>query len=107
MTHHAIRELPDGTRVYSNGTRYTPVAPEGRKNAVRRPADPRALRYRGDWFLPLELLEDAQRAMPATRADEEAYDHMPRPCACEVCQRPPEQIGRWQRRWRRDHGLQA
>lgn len=61
MTHHAIRTLPDGTRVYSNGTRYRPKAPAERKYRVRKPDDPRAQRWKGEWRLPLEVLPDDQR----------------------------------------------
>lgn len=103
MTHHEIRTESDGTRVYSKGQRYKPLAPEERKYAVRKPDDPRAVRFGGEWFLPLDLVADAQRRMPETRPDSDAYDHMPRPCSCEVCRRPA--AARWQRKWRRDHGL--
>lgn len=107
MTHHPVRVLEDGTRVYSNYTRYRPKAPEERQNAIRRPADPRAVRFHGQWFLPLELAEDASRAMPATRPDSDAYEHMNASvlCSCDVCRRPAAE--RWRRKWRRDHGLRA
>lgn len=103
MTHHPIRTLPDGTRVYSNHHRYKPKPPEERTYAVRKPDDPRAVRFRGDWFLPLETLDDDARVMPETRPDTDAYDHMPRPCKCDVCRRPHAQ--RWVRKWQRDNGL--
>ena len=64
MTQYPIRTLPDGTRVYSNGVRYKPVADEVRKYRRRRPDDPDAVRFRGDWFLPLELLPDEERSDP-------------------------------------------
>ena len=106
MTHHPIRTLPDGTRVYSNGTRYKPKAAADRVYAVRKPDSPSAVRWRGEWLEPLPVLPEAARGpLPATRADSEAYDHMPRPCRCEVCQRPA--AARWQRKWRRDRGLRA
>ncbi len=59
--------LEDGTRVYSNYTSYTPVKAEDRVYAVRRPSDPRAVRFRGDWFVPLDLVPDDRRTMPPTR----------------------------------------
>lgn len=98
-----MRVEADGTRVYAKGYRYKPKAPHERKYRVRRPDDPRAVRFRGEWLLPLELLPEAARAMPETRPDTDAYDHMPRPCGCAVCRRP--QAARWQRKWRRDNGL--
>jgi hypothetical protein len=55
MTHHPIKVLPDGTRVYANYHRYTPVP------------DPRAVRFHGVWLLPLELLPEDERVLPATR----------------------------------------
>ena len=101
-----VRIEEDGTRVYSNGTRYKPVSPEARRYQRRRPDHPEAVRFHGKWFLPLEVLPDDQRPpMPATRPDEEAYEHMDRTvlCRCEVCQRPAAEA--WRRRWRRDKGL--
>lgn len=67
MTRHAIRELDDGTRVYSNYHRYKPVPDEQRKNKRRKPDDPRAVRWGGEWLLPLPVLDDEQREMPATK----------------------------------------
>lgn len=64
MTHHEIRILPDGTRVYSNGTRYRPMPDKERINKVRKPDDPRAFRIGGRWYLPLDLLPDEEREMP-------------------------------------------
>lgn len=103
MTHREIKVLEDGTRVYADYHRYRPKPPAERKNKVRKPDDPRAVRFHGQWFVPMDLVPDDQRVFPETRSDEEAYDHMPRPCRCTVCKRPS--AARWQRKWRRDHGL--
>lgn len=105
MTHHPIKTEPDGTRVYSRFQRYRPVPPEERKKGVRKPDDPRAVRFHGQWFLPLSVLPDEARVMPETRADSDAYDHMETnlTCRCLVCRRP--QAERWRRKWRKDHGL--
>lgn len=67
MTHHPIRILEDGTRVYSNGTRYKPLPRSERKRNVNKPDDPRAFRWYGRWHMPLELLPDEERVMPGTR----------------------------------------
>lgn len=105
MAHHPIRVLDDGTRVYANYHRYKPKPPEERAYAVRKPDDPRAVRFHGAWFLPLEVLAEERRTMPATRPDTDAYDHMDKPglCRCDVCQRPEAE--RWRRKWRRERGL--
>ena len=105
MTHRPIRVQEDGTRVYASYHRYKPLSDEERKYARRQPDDPRAVRWGGQWFLPLEVLPEAERVMPATRPDSDAYEHMSQSltCACEVCLRPAAE--RWRRRWRRDHGL--
>lgn len=105
MTQHVIKTLPDGTRVYSNYTRYKPKTKAERVNGDRRPADPRAVRFHTQWFVPLDLAPDEQRVLPETRPDEEAYDHMTSNllCRCDVCVRP--QAERWRRKWRRDQGL--
>lgn len=107
MTHHLVRVEPDGTRVYSNYTRYRPKPRSERKYAVNKPDDPRAVRFHGQWYLPLDVLPDEARVMPATRPDCQAYEHMSSNllCRCQVCLRPT--AARWQRKWRRDHGLQA
>lgn len=81
-------ELEDGTRVYANGHRYKPVSPEKRKRAVRKPDDPRAVRWRGEWLLPLEVIPDDQRSMPPTRPDEDAEGHR-RGCRCSICRLLP------------------
>ena len=105
MTHHEIEILPDGTRIYSNRTRYRPLPPEERKYKVRKPADPRAVMYNNEWFLPLDLLSRG-RVMPETRPDTEAYEHMskPRRCKCNVCRRP--QSKKWKLLWRREQRAQ-
>ena len=66
MTHHPIRVLEDGTRVYANRMKYKPVPPEERVNGVNKPDDPRAVRFHTRWFLPLDVLPDSKRIMPAT-----------------------------------------
>lgn len=102
MTSHPIRILEDGTRVYSNYTRYKPKPLSERKYAVRKPDDPRAVRWLGDWLLPLEVLPEEERQLPETRPDTDAYEHMekPRKCRCYVCLRPESQ--RWKDQWRKD-----
>lgn len=100
MTHHKIRTEPDGTRVYSNYTRYKPVPEEQRVYKRRKPDDPRAVRFRGDWFLPLLFRPDELRYMPLTQPDENAYEHMVKFGArhnCEVCTRPAAK--KWIRKW--------
>jgi len=67
MTHHPIRELEDGTRVYANYHRYRPKPISERTNGVNKPDDPRAVRFHTKWFLPLDVLPDEQRVLPATR----------------------------------------
>lgn len=101
MTHHQLRRVePDGTRVYSDYHRYKPVERDKRKKGVRKPDDPRAVRYKSDWYLPLPVLPDEQRPqMPLTRPDDECLDHRAL-CACDVCKRPAAR-----RLWRRAHGL--
>lgn len=78
-----------------SGTRYTPVSGPDRVNRVRKPADPRAVRFHGDWFLPLQLLADRRRRMPETRPDTDAAEHSLL-CRCKVCMRPEAE--RWRRR---------
>lgn len=97
-----VQELPPGhlePRKYACGHSYTPVPLEARKHRIRKPADPRAVRFGGSWFLPLDLLPDAERAMPATRPDEETLEHRAL-CQCEVCQRPQAAVLWRRRRWR-------
>lgn len=100
MTHHVIKVLEDGTRVYSNYTRYRPR--EQRAYEIRKPEDPRAVRWFGEWLLPLDLLADEQREVPETRPDTDAYDHMtkPRKCRCRVCKRP--EARKWKALWRKE-----
>ena len=102
MTHHPIKTLEDGTRVYSNGTRYKPKAPEERVYKVRKPAVEGAVWWRGAWRLPLDLVPLEARQWPETRPDEDAYDHAskPRRCKCDVCRRP--QARRWRYKWTMD-----
>jgi hypothetical protein len=101
MTHRWIEQLEDGTRRYSNYTRYKPLSAEERRYAVRKPDTPGALMYQGCWYLPLVLSPVDQRGMPLTRPDTDAYEHMakPRKCKCEVCKRPESEI--WKDKWRR------
>ena len=89
MTHHVIRVEEDGTRVYSNHTRYKPKAASERKYKVRKPDDPTAVRWKGEWWVDREVLPDSARSMPATRQDRDAFDHwlVNRNCRCVVCRR--------------------
>lgn len=105
MTHHEITVLEDGTRVYSNRTKYKPVALKDRKYKVRKIEG--AIFFRGEWFQPLDLTDPAERVMPETRPDSDAYDHIEKKlvCKCSICKRPAAE--RWRRKWRRDHGLRA
>lgn len=105
MTHNDIKILPDGTRVYSNYTRYKPKPASERKYQRRKPDVEGAIFYGGKWFVPLELVPLEQRELPETRPDTDAYDHMVkgRKCTCGPCQRP--EAVRWQDKWRRDRGL--
>lgn len=102
MTHHVIRVEADGTRVYSNYTRYKPKAPEERVYAQRRPAVADAVRWGGTWLLPLDLLPAEARLWPETRPDTDAFEHMskPRRCRCRVCRRPEAKP--WKNQWRRE-----
>jgi hypothetical protein len=102
VTHHPIRVLDDGTRVYSNGVRRKPVPDSERKYGRRKPDDPRAVLWSSRWWLPLEVLPLDDRLMPETRPDTDAYDHAakPRKCKCNVCRRPESK--RWKNQWRRE-----
>lgn len=62
-----VRVLDDGTRVYSNGTRYKPKPLSERKYGIRKPDDPRAVLHYGVWYLPLDLADEERREMPGTR----------------------------------------
>ena len=100
MTQHPIKVLEDGTRVYSNHTRYKPLPAEQRKNFVRKPQDPRAVLWHGEWLLPLEVLPDEARDFPETQPDTVAYDHAwKKRCECSVCRRPQARL--WRLKWRR------
>jgi hypothetical protein len=68
-----VRVLEDGTRVYANGVRYRPKPVEERAYKVRRPDDPQAVRWRGTWFVPPDLLPEERRVMPPTRPDRNRY----------------------------------
>jgi hypothetical protein len=87
VTHHPIKVLPDGTRRYSNYTKYKPLTPEQRTYGVNKPDDPRAVRFHGTWFLPLEVLSDPERTMPETVPDDVTLSHRAI-CKCFVCKRP-------------------
>jgi hypothetical protein len=101
MTHHVIRVEPDGTRVYSNYTRYKPMADKDRTNKVNKPDHPRAVRFHGDWFIMPLFLSDPERTMPETRPDEETLEHRAL-CKCDVCRRPASaEVWRKARRRRR------
>lgn len=105
MTHHEIKTLPDGTRVYSNGTKYKPKSDAERTYARRKLEDPRAYFWHGEWYLLQEMVSDDERAMPETRPDIDAYDHAekkPR-CKCVVCKRP--EALRWRQKRLRELAL--
>lgn len=99
MTHREIRVLPDGTHRYKDGHRYRPKAEHERAYGIRKPDDPRAVRFGSTWYLPLDVLPDEARVMPETRPDEETLDHWAG-CRCDVCKRP-EALVLWRRRARR------
>lgn len=97
MTQHPIRVLEDGTRVYSNGTRYKPKAASERKYKVRKPDDPRAVRWGGKWWVEPEVVIEKLRIMPLTRPDRAAFDHYMEGklrCRCEVCKRVEGRVWR-------------
>ena len=98
----AYRELEDGTRVYARGVKYTPVKFSERKYKIRKPQDPRAVRWKGEWFIPLDLVNESERVMPSTRPDEQAYEHalIKGRCRCVVCRRP--EAKRWRKRGLRE-----
>ena len=102
MTSNRILVLDDGTRVYSNRVRYKPKADSERIYKKRKPDDPRAVLWQGNWLLPLELLPLEVRQVPETRPDTDAYEHAskPRKCRCNVCRRPESR--RWRNQWRRE-----
>jgi hypothetical protein len=103
VTHNPIRTEPDGTRVYSQGHRYKPLTASERRYAVRRPDHPGAVRWYGEWLLPLPLVADSTRVMPETRPDTDAYEHWWTNvlCKCDVCRRP--QAEAYRRRAVNDH----
>lgn len=91
MSQAKYRTEPDGTRVYTTGNRYKPVAEEDRVLGRRKPDHPEAVRFYGRWFLPLDLLPDEARTMPETLPDALTLEHRAW-CTCEVCQRPQARI---------------
>lgn len=97
-----VRVLEDGTRVYANGVRYKPVAPNIRRNKVRKPEHPNAVRWHGLWIILPELRAEEARVLPETRPDTDAYEHWlkGRGCKCEVCSRPES------KKWK-DKGAEA
>ena len=97
-----VRVLEDGTRVYAGGMKYRPVPAEERRNGVRRPEDPRAVRWYSEWLILPELVDEVARSMPETVPDSEAYEHwlVRRGCRCEVCARP--EAMRWKEKGDRD-----
>lgn len=108
MTHRKIRTLEDGTRVYADYHRYKPMRDEDRTYQVRKPDDPRAVRFGSTWYLPLELLADEQRTMPETIPDAETLAH-PAWCMCHVCRRPQatEVWRRWIKKGKQPRGESA
>lgn len=86
-----VTTSPTGIRTYtySSGdvSRYMLVAPQDRTYSGPR--------YRGEagayvgsrWYPAIAVLDDADRVLPETRPDEEAFDH-PYGCRCQVCRRP-------------------
>ena len=88
----AYTEEPDGTRVYSNGFRYKPVAASERKIRKLKPDDAEergVQRWRGVWLDPLPLLPEEERQVPWTRPDSEAIDSHELGCACLMCKTVP------------------
>ena len=85
-----LRILEDGTRVYAGGMKYRPVAAEDRRNKVRKPDDPRAIRWQNTWLVLPELIAEEDRVWPETVPDSEAYEHwlVRRGCRCWICSRP-------------------
>ncbi len=86
-------EYPDGTRRYKSNPSVT-YKPVGRYK-TRKPDHPDAVRFGGDWFLPLDVLELEQRTMPRTRPDEQGYDHKLM-CKCQICKDNPSVLARKQ-----------
>jgi hypothetical protein len=99
-----VRVLEDGTRVYASGMKYKPVPAAERRNAVRRPEDPRAVRWYNEWIILVEVLPDEDRVWPETVPDSEAYEHwlVRRWCRCEICTRPSAK--KWKERADRERG---
>jgi hypothetical protein len=102
MTTYKLRRIEeDGTRVYHSYHSYKPVPLEERKIGVNKPDHPEAKRFHGRWFLPLDVLPEAERTMPETRPDTDGYRHVskPRRCKCYVCKRPESEV--WKDKARR------
>jgi hypothetical protein len=74
--------LPDGTKVYTNGFRYTPVPEDKRKY---RKFPPGTQWMHGKPFGPLPVLPDDDRELPWTRPDSEAIDTHKLGCMCRMC----------------------
>jgi hypothetical protein len=85
------RTEPDGTRVYAKGWRYKPLPDSERVYGRRKPDDAverGAVRFAGNWYYPLPVVPDEERALPWTRPDEEAAGHQ-LGCQCFMCRTVP------------------
>jgi hypothetical protein len=82
-----VRTDPDGTRHYASGHTYKPKPVEERKYKIRKPSNPRAVRFKDKWFEPLPVLIDSLRTMPDTRPDVLFVTHRFM-CQCRRCQVP-------------------
>lgn len=92
--------LPDGTRVYTKGHRYKPLADHERKIRRNKPDNAEArgfVRWRGDWLPPLPLLPEDKRAMPMTVSEWDLADHVIG-CECLPCRDNPYALERKRRR---------
>lgn len=100
MSHHPVRVLEDGTRVYSNGYRYKPKAAGDRVRKINKPDVPGAVLFGSRWVVPSVVLDDDKRGpVPETRSDEEGYGHTLY-CGCVICKRPAVDAVKW-RRWKK------
>jgi len=92
-----VKVLPDGTRVYSNGTKYKPMAAADRKRNINKPDVEGAVLFGSRWVVPIVVLDDDKREpVPETRSDEEGYDHTLY-CGCVICKRPAVDAVKWRR----------